>query len=168
MAELRTNIDPWYVVRAETGREEVVSNHLVARDIECFMPHYSGVRLKRDHAPQSVRRALFPGYLFSRFRFEDRGSVLAVPGVIDILSVAKHPTPILDSEVDSVRRMVTSGLAEPGALLREGAHVTVQRGPFAGIRGILLRIKDKLKVVVSIEILQRSVSVELDRWMIRT
>jgi transcription antitermination factor NusG len=90
-----------------------------------------------------------------------------VPGVVGLVGFGKGPCPIPDHEVDNVRRMVQSGLlVSPCPFLREGQLVLLEQGPLAGLEGIIKEVKGKLRVVVSVNLLQRSISAEIDRtWV---
>jgi transcription antitermination factor NusG len=98
----------------------------------------------------------------------DRLPVLTVPGVVGLVGIGKQPVSIPDPEVDRIRTLVRSGLlVSPWPFLREGDQVLIERGPLAGLDGILQRLKGKLRIVVSISLLQRSVSAEIDRAWVR-
>jgi transcription antitermination factor NusG len=89
------------------------------------------------------------------------------PGVISIVGFGKGPTPIPESEIEALQQVLRSGLAaEPCPFLREGQRIRVNRGSLEGLEGLLLKKKSEWRMVVSVSILQRSVSVEIDReWV---
>lgn len=159
---------PWFVLRAETGREEKISNQLERRGIESFLPFYTDTRTWQRRKPEQVKRALFQGYIFGRFEYEHRFEALNVPGVIELLSFGQVPATVPDIEIENLRVVVASGLAEPWNLLKVGQQVTITHGPFSGIRGRLLKIKNKLRLVVGIDLLNRgaAVPVELESYMV--
>jgi transcriptional antiterminator RfaH len=157
---------PWYVLRVQAGIESVVSERIYQRDIEVFNPQYSEMRRYSHWKPTEIRRALFTGYVFGRFVIEERGAVLNVPGVIDILSFGSTPATVPHIEIENLRIVVDSGLAEPWNLLKVGQQVTITRGPFAGTRGRLVEIKNKLRFIVGVELFNRGVSVEVESGML--
>lgn len=111
---------------------------------------------------------LFPGYLFCRFDPTDRLPVLTVPGVVDVVGFGRSPEPIPDAEIERVHRLVESGVAvQPHPYVRVGQAVLIERGPLTGVEGILTQVKGKTRLVVSVNLLQRSVSAEVDRRVIR-
>ena len=157
---------PWFVLRAETGREEKVFEQVLAHGMEAFLPFYSDTRRWSRRPPEIVRRALFPGYIFGRFEVWELACARAVPGVIDILSFGPTAATVPDVEIENLRVVVASGLAEPWNLLKVGQQVTITHGPFAGIRGRLIEIKNKLRFVVGVELFNRGVSVEVESGML--
>lgn len=157
---------PWFVLRAETGREDRVLKQVLARGIEAYLPFYSDTRRWAHRNPETVQRALFPGYLFGRFTMSQRATALSVPGVIDILTFGSIPAKVPDVEIENLRVVVASGLAEPWNLLKIGQQVTITHGPFTGIRGRLIEIKNKLRFVVGVELFNRGVSVEVESGML--
>ena len=157
---------PWFAVRVRSNYERVTAEHLRSRGYDEFSPHYVSESRWSDRRKR-IERPLFPGYVFSRFDPYYRLPVLTVPGVVGILGFGKGPCPVPDVEVESVRRMVRSGLmVTPWPFLRQGQQVLLERGPLAGLEGIIREVKGKLRVVVSVTILQRSVSAEIDSaWL---
>jgi transcription antitermination factor NusG len=91
-----------------------------------------------------------------------------LPGVVDLIGFGKLPAPIPDAEIDRVRKMVESGLPVASwPYLTAGDTVLIESGPLAGLEGILLRTKGKYRLVVSVNLLQRSVAAEIDRGWVR-
>ena len=154
----------WFAVRTSSGREKSVAAQLQARGIEEFLPFYRTRRQWSDRT-KDVELPLFPGYLFCRFDYNDRRPILLTPGVQMIVGVGKLPAPVSDIEVDNLRRVVASGaVAHPhDQYLTVGERVRIREGSLAGVEGILVGVKNSWRIVLSVELLQRSVSVELDR-----
>jgi transcription antitermination factor NusG len=90
--------------------------------------------------------------------------ILTTPGVIAIVGAGKTPIPVADEEIATVRAVLRSGLAaQPCPFLNVGAGVYIERGPLAGIEGIVTNLNKKYRLVISVTLLQRSVAVEIDR-----
>lgn len=160
-------IYPWYAVRVRSNRESVVSLHLRERGFEEFTPSHQVERQWSDRI-KVIERPLFPGYVFCRLNMNDRLPVLTVPGVVGLVGIGKQPVSIPDQEVERIRTLVRSGLmVTPWPFLREGDQVLIERGPLAGMEGVLQKLKGKLRIVVSISLLQRAVSAEIDRAWVR-
>ena len=141
--------------------------HLRDRGFEEFSPTYKTERQWSDRKKQ-IDQSLFPGYVFCRLNPEDRLPVLTFPGTVGLVGFGKGPAPIPDHEIESVRRMIGSGLlVAPWPFLETGQKVLIERGPLTGVEGILQEIKKTFRLVVSIPLLQRSVSAEVDRTWIR-
>jgi transcription antitermination factor NusG len=106
---------------------------------------------------------LFPGYVFVRLALRDRLRVLQVPGVAWLVGFRGAPTPLADEEIQSLRSALVKGLrAEPHPYLRVGRPVRIMTGPLAGREGILKRWKGNFRVLLSIELIQRSILVDVD------
>ncbi|QOY85425.1 UpxY family transcription antiterminator [Paludibaculum fermentans] len=136
---------------------------LAARGLAAYLPVFATVRKWSDRFKKLVV-PLFPGYIFCRFDASSRVQVLKTPGVISIVSTGQTPTPVPDAQVEAVQKMLASGSpVEPCAYLKEGERVRIEEGPMAGVEGILLEVRDACRLVVAIELFQRSVSVQIHR-----
>ena len=151
----------WYAAYTCVNREWKIATQLEQRYIEHFLPSYQSVRRWKD---RRVRLAmpLFPGYLFVFFALRDRLSVLQVPGVVHLVSFNGYPAPLDPGQIDRLRAALNQLRAEPHPFLTAGRKVHVRSGPLAGADGILLRRKNDCRVVLSVELIQRSVAVEVD------
>ncbi len=114
-----------------------------------------------------MQSPLFPGYLFCRFNVCDRLPVLITPGVISVVGTGRVPIPVEESEIESIQRMVSSGLrVEPCPYLEVGQLVRIEDGALSGIEGVLTSFKGSQRIVVSISLLRRSVALEIDRSVV--
>jgi transcription antitermination factor NusG len=117
---------------------------------------------------KEIERFLFPGYVFCRVNPQARLPLLTAPGVISLVGCGKIPEPIPDGEIERIRRMVQSGLlVTPWPFLQLGQTVLIEQGPLAGVEGILEEVKGKCRLIVSINLLRRSVGAEVDRHWVR-
>src|SRR5262249_500621 len=106
---------------------------------------------------------LFPGYIFVNIAMKDRLRVQSVPGVVHFVQFNGQPAVIPQNEIDNLRRGLSTGATvEPHPFLTVGRKVRVRRGAMAGLEGVLTRRKDKFRVVITIELIQRSLAVEVD------
>jgi transcription antitermination factor NusG len=158
---------PWFALRVRSNYERLVLTHLRERGYPEFAPSYTTERRWTDRTKQ-IEQFLFPGYVFCRFDPNDRLPILTTPGVVDVVGFGKTPEPIPHTEVERVRRMIESGLlVTPYPYMQVGQAVLIERGPLSGVEGILVEVKGKVRLVVSVTLLQRSVSAEIDRHSIR-
>ncbi len=158
---------PWFALRLRSNYERTTLSHLRERGYEEFAPSYQVEKRWSDRTKQ-IEQFLFPGYIFCRFNPNDRLSILTAPGVVDVVGFGKLPERIPDAEIERVRRMVDSGLpVTPYPYVQVGQAVLIERGPLTGVEGILVEVKGKARLVVSVELLRRSVSAEVDRNAIR-
>jgi len=157
----------WYAIRTRSRHEKLVHQQLGSRGVDSFLPTVDRRRRWKDRW-KTVSFPLFPGYCFARFPYQDRLSVLTAVGVVQILGINGHASPIPDAEIEAVRLLVTSTLPlDPHPYLREGMEVEVVRGPLEGVRGVLVRKGSRARLVVAIHLIQQAASVELDAADVR-
>lgn len=158
---------PWYALTVKHHHEKTVSQALEVREIEHYLPlyrsfHRSGGRM------QPVMLPLFPGYVFCSFDISNRLSALTIPSVGSIVCIGRAPAPISESELESIEMMIRSDLGvAPHEALFAGQEVCIDRGPLQGIRGTLVGNKANYRLVISIPLLQRAVSAEIDMDWVR-
>lgn len=151
----------WYAVYTVARHEKKVAQQMKERLLDYFLPTYHSVRRWTDRQ-KVIELPLFPGYVFARTGLEDRPRILSIPGVVQIVSVRGKPAPLPEEEIEFLRRQSAGGRLEPHPFLSVGRRVRIRSGPFAGLQGILTRRKDRLRVVLSIELIMRAVAVEVD------
>jgi transcription antitermination factor NusG len=140
-----------------------VASVLSGKGYQPYLPMYTVSRRRIDRTV-ITEYPLFPGYLFCRFDPIKRLPILTSTGVLSVLGFGSEPAAIPNSEIDAVKAVLESGLGvSPCPFLKEGQRVRVIDGSLEGLEGILVRIKSELRLVVSVNMLQRSVSVEIDR-----
>lgn len=157
----------WFAVRVRSNFERIVTAHLRERGYQEFAPFYKAESQWSDRKKE-IERFLFPGYVFCRFSAENRRGVLTTPGVVDLVGCGKLPVAIPDEEIERVRQMVQSGLlVSPWPYLEVGQTVLIERGPLAGLEGILAEVKGRYRLIVSVNLLKRSISAEVERSSVR-
>jgi transcription antitermination factor NusG len=153
---------PWYALQVRSRREMPISTQLKGQGYECFLPLYKSTRRWSDRVKE-VNQPLFPGYLFCRFDLHNRGPLLMTPGVQQIVGVGRTPMPVQESEMESIRQALASGLpSQPWPYLELGQRVRVNHGSLRDLEGILINFKGSNRVVLSVSLLQRSVAMEID------
>jgi len=156
-----STVAKWYAVYTCARHEKRVADQMERRRLHGFVPLYRATHRWKDRRKEVVL-ALFPSYVFVHFTLRDRVRVLEIPGVVSIVGSQGKPTPLPAEEIEPFRRASGSVQMEPHPYLRTGRRVRLRRGPMTGLEGILLRRKEGVRLVVSIEILMRSVAVEVD------
>ena len=136
-------------------------------EVEGFLPTYRDKRVWSDRT-KIIEVPLFGGYVFARFDAKAlHMPVLRLGGVKSIVGFGSNPLALADTEIDSVRTLVSSGFpVQQWPFLRAGQKVRVEHGPLRGAEGVIVSQKDEWMMVVSIELLQRSVAVLLDRSLL--
>ena len=152
----------WYAAHVCSRHEKQVARQLEERRVNCFLPVYRSVRRWKDRRKE-LDLVLFPGYVFVHLDLKDRLRVLQIPSVVRFVSFNGHPAPLPDAEIEVLVNGLAKGIrAEPHPYLKVGHRVRVKYGPLGGTQGILVRRKDKFRVVLSIDLIMRSVAVEVD------
>jgi transcription antitermination factor NusG len=161
-----SRIKPWYALRVKPNYEKPVAVALRGRGFEEFLPLLRSKRQWSDRV-KSMELPLFPGYLFCRLDLEDRMPLLTTPGFLYIVGVGKNPEPVDEHEILAIQSVLRSGIpvtAWPALVV--GQKVELQNGPLQGVQGVLTKIDNQHRIYVSVTLLQRSVSVEVDpRWV---
>ena len=157
----------WSALHVRSRHEKTVHAQLQAKDHDSFLPLYDTRKRWADRY-KTVSMPLFPGYVFCRFHPGTRHSILGTSGVIDIVRNGSEPAAIDTAEIEAVRLVVSSqATAEPYPHLLRGQKVIMTQGPLLGLMGTLANIRNVTRLVVSVEILCRSVLVEIDRdWVV--
>src|ERR1700722_20030096 len=150
----------WYAVSTRSRQEKVIASMLDYLAVANFLPLINEERRWSDRK-QMVAIPLFQGYVFVRITTsgEFQLRVLKVPGVVDFVRSRSGPLGIPEKEIQDVRTVLTYGVGcSPHPFLKAGDRVRVARGPLAGIEGRLIRRGSQSKLVISIEMIQRSVA----------
>jgi transcription antitermination factor NusG len=158
---------PWFAIHVRSNFEHSVSSLLETKGFTVFLPQY---RMRRRWADRVkvLDRPLFPGYLFCRLDCSHPLPVLTTPGVAAIVGAGKTAIPVDPAEIAAVQAVVASGLAaQPYPFLKTGQSVYLERGPLAGLEGLIVDLPNECRLVISVSLMQRSLSVEVDRDWIR-
>jgi transcription termination/antitermination protein NusG len=151
----------WFAVYTQPRHEKTAAKQLESRSIESFLPLYQVTRSYQGRRAK-VELPLFPGYLFTRISRAERTNVLTAPGVLRLVSVVGKPVAIPDVEIEALRHLLICHKAEPTAYMGLGKRVRFVGGPFSGLEGTVARTKGVARVIVSMDLIMRSVAVEVD------
>ena len=152
----------WYAIQTLSRHEKVVRTQLEMQSVEYFLPTTRRISQWSDRKKQ-VEIPLFAGYCFARFSLADRLPVLQSQGVVGVVGSGGRPESVPDDEIESLRKLVHSTSdysCHP--YLREGMLVNVVDGPLRGIKGRLIRESRHCRLVLSVMLIQRSVSIQID------
>jgi transcription antitermination factor NusG len=153
----------WYALRVKSNREKLIAQALHQKGFEHFLPLYRTQRKWSDRV-KDLELPLFSGYVFCRMDPAYRLPVLTIPGAISFIGIGNTPIPIEEGEITALQTIVRTGVPVlPWPFLKVGQRVRMERGPLRGIEGVVTDLKDSLRLVVSVGLLQRSVAVEIDR-----
>ena len=153
---------PWCAIYTRHQHEKTIAQSLSTKGLEVFLPLYNATRRWKDRTVH-LSLPLFPCYLFLRGMQERKLEVVTTPGIISILSINGETAVVPENEIESIRKAIEWGnRVEPHPFLRRGDKVRVISGPLQGLEGILVRKKNLYRLVLSVEILERSAAVEVD------
>ena len=152
----------WFAVYTNSRHEKRAAQHFQQREIAHFLPLYRSQRQNKNGARVAVDFPLFPGYLFVNINCKERVRVLQVPGVISIVNgLNGKPASISDNEIDSLREGLRFRCARPHPYLATGQRVRIRSGALAGIEGTIVRVQNGLRVVLTLDLIMQSFSVEV-------
>jgi transcription antitermination factor NusG len=162
--ELSTDARPvraWFATYTATRHEKKVAEYLAGKEIEHYMPLYRD-RHRWGKNNVDLRLPLFPNYLFVHLACGEHGRVLNVPGVIAVLGCGREHFPVPDVYIHALREGEREHKIEPYTQLAIGDRVRIICGAMAGMEGVLVRKRNEFRVVLTLEMLRRSVAVEVD------
>ena len=159
--------DAWFALWTRSRHEQVVREQLEQKCITAFLPTITRWSRWKDRK-KKIDWPLFPGYCFARFDPRDPLPLLRCAGVVNIVSFDGEPAAIPEHEIESIRRLVESDLAyDPCPMIREGMTVEVMHGPLKGVIGRLVRKGAHARLVLTVDLIGRAVSVEVDAADVR-
>jgi transcription antitermination factor NusG len=148
----------WYALRLKSNHEFRVQQFLTEHGCDVYLPTLTQETRWSDRT-KTTARPLFPGYIFVR---GELGGILRLPGVVQALPTSLEPTLIDEREIESLRIALASAKPAAECPYVAGALVTIERGPLAGVQGVVTRTRGALRIAVAITLLNRAVSVEVD------
>ncbi len=151
----------WFAVYTSARHEKVVARQFESREIESFLPLYTVPSRWKNGCRVEVDRPLFPSYLFVHIERRDCVRVLQVPGVVSIIGSGREPSSLPTSDIESLRSGLSLRRFEPHQYLVAGERVRIDSGSLAGMVGVLLRKKNSLRVVLTLDLIMQSVAVEV-------
>jgi transcription termination/antitermination protein NusG len=151
----------WYALYTCPRQEKRVAEQIERRSISCFLPLYRSMRRWKDRRKE-LELVLFPGYVFVRMALENKLRVLELPGAVRLVSFNGKPAAVPADEIETLQTRLSGAKIEPHPYLRTGRRVRVRSGAMEGLEGIVVRRKDRCRVVFSIDLIMRSVAVEVD------
>ncbi len=158
-----TTTENWFAVQVKARKERFTASLLIGKGYETLLPTYRSQR-RWSSQQKEVCAPLFPGYVFCRFDAVKRLPILVTPGVMAVVGRGRVPLPVQDSEILAIKTLVSSGLpVEPWPYLEVGQRVRIEDAALSGLEGILIGFKGARRIIVSISLLRRSVSLEIER-----
>jgi transcription antitermination factor NusG len=150
----------WYAAYTCANHEKRVREQLEERSVESYLPLYETMRRWKDRTAR-LQLPLFPGYTFVRIALKDRLRVLEIPSVVRLVGFNGRPAALPEEQIERLKKGLAGGV-RPHPYLAVGRQVRIKGGPLEGQEGILLRKKGNFRVVISIDLIQRSMIVDVD------
>ena len=159
----KQNYEPnWYALKTRYRHEKKVAGRLQQKGITIYLPLYTTYHTWCDRKKR-VTEPLFSCYLFVKIPLKDRLPVLQTDGVINLVSFNNIPAPIPESQIDSIRCVLSKlTLVHKTDYYGVGEHVEVIQGPLKGIIGVLQKIKNQSRLVISIDVICQAISIDID------
>ena len=160
-------MNKWYAIYTRPRHEKKVHDLLIEKKLEVYLPTVTRVRLWKDRK-KKVEMPLFPSYIFVNFDYKFRFDVLHTHGIVKIVNFKGEPAEVPDWQIESLKTM----LEHPETLRTEnyiqpGETIEVTEGPFKGMRGMVKTMKGSSRLVVTIEGIMQTVSVEIDAHFLK-
>jgi transcription antitermination factor NusG len=152
----------WFALYTTPRHEKRVAAQLQENLFETFLPVYRTVHSWKNRTRPTLELPLFPCYVFVRVAQNRRGNVLSVPGVLSFVGSRREAWPLSDFEIEKLRTGLGGVNAEPHPYLATGDRARIRSGPLSGLEGVLVQKKNGLRVVLTIEAIMRSISLEVE------
>jgi len=157
-----TGDEKWFALGVTARHEKAISRMLHQKGYETFLPLYTN-RHQYGKRSREFELPLFPGYVFCRFNPVTRLPIITTPGVIQVIGAGRVPIAIDYGEITALQRAVSADARLlPWPFWQEGQKGRITFGPPSGIEGIVMNVKDPVRLVLSVSLLQRSVLLEID------
>jgi len=152
----------WYAVYTVVRHEKSVNTALTEKEINTFLPIKKVLSRWKDRRKE-IDVPLFPGYVFVNSSLENKLKILNTRGVIRILGINGHPTPVPNEQIESIKRLLEADLNfDPYPYFKEGKEVVVVKGPLEGMSGKIVERRGEFRLILSVDLINRSISVEVD------
>jgi transcription antitermination factor NusG len=156
----------WYAVFVRSNQEKQVAAHMNGLHMEHYVPCYTSIRQWKDRRVK-LEMPLFPAYLFVRLALQEQMKVLTIRQVVSLVGRKNSPSPISDEEIAGIRAAVEHGNAEPHEYIEAGQQIVITDGVMSGMEGILLTVRSRARVVISLQSIGRAFVVEVGADCVR-
>jgi len=152
----------WFALYIIRKHEKRVEQQLRAKGVEVFLPLFTVEKRWKNQTTATVSEPLFPGYVFARIMRTERVRVLEVPSVVSIVGNGREYLPLPDDEIEALRRGLHLRRVDPCPYLKVGNRARIRCGPLVGLEGVVLRKDSRLRIVLSVDLIMRSIAVHVD------
>jgi transcription termination/antitermination protein NusG len=156
------NHGQWFAAYTMSRHEKSIAAQCERIGIEHFLPLYVVHKKWKNRIRVDVQLPLFPNYIFVRLLPGTHVALLRVPGVLTMVGNATGSVPVPAADMDALRQFVRCKAFLPHAYVHSGDAVRIHRGPLKGLTGVVLRRNNGLRFVVTLDLIGKSVAVDLD------
>lgn len=157
----------WYALYTRSNFERLVRAQLAEKGLTAFLPLHTVVRFWSDRKKR-IDVPLFPSYVFVHADRRERYRAVQCRGVVRMVSFTGEPARIPAQQIESIRRILQHGYEPvPHQYLRFGDEVEIVAGALQGLRGFYVEDRGHGRLVVSVDAIQQSVAVEVERDQVR-
>ena len=152
----------WYAVYTRPRAEKIVNSRLVELNIEVFLPLYKTLRKWSDRK-KIIEKPLFSSYIFVNVNSKEQNKVLRVDGVVKYISFENKAVAIPEAQINNLKLLIGANVKidMSSEKLEKGDNVEVVHGILSGLKGELVRIKNKNKVVVRIDRIDQNLIIDI-------
>jgi len=159
---VETNDVKWLVLRTRCRHEYAVETCLRQKRINSYLPRLKRIRSTKSQKKE-VEVPLFPGYIFVQPSEDQFEAIRFIRGSCGLVRTGTRPATLKEAELQSVRILVQSSVSlKVDSHLATGCRVKVIEGSLAGAIGYIVRVKNHVRLVINVELINCSVSVEVD------
>ena len=151
----------WFAVYVWSNQEKAIDRHLQMRGIETFLPLQITQKRWKNRVTARVEKPLFTGYVFVKIARTQCARVLEVPLVHSIVGNGRQALALPEADIDALRSGLQERQADPHPYLKAGDRARICSGALAGLEGVVVRINNQLRVVLSIDAIARSIAVHV-------
>jgi transcription termination/antitermination protein NusG len=161
--ELHRHTLRWFAVQTRSRHEKRANVELQEKGIQSFLPLFAE-KHKWSDRQRVVEVPLFPQYLFVRLSAssDERISVLRTSGVVALVGTKGSGIAIPDVQIERIQRVIDQKIPyNPHLYLNVGKRIRIRGGALDGLEGILTAVNGDQTLVVSVELIQRSLAVRI-------
>lgn len=157
-----TNKEEWYAVYTKSRHEKVAETNLKNRGVTTFLPLREVVSRWKDRN-KTIHVPLFPSYVFVNIGTMDLHRVIYTKGVLKVVGTNGTPVPVPADQVEAIKVLVQSKIKyDPYPYFERGREVLIKSGPLQGVVGKIMEKRSRHRFVLSIDLIKKSVSLEID------
>ncbi|MGD0097602.1 MAG: UpxY family transcription antiterminator [Terracidiphilus sp.] len=151
----------WYALYTASNHEKIIDQRLRQKEVETFLPLHTVTKRWKNRTTVKLDVPLFGSYVFVKITMAESAKVLSIPRVFSIVGNGRRPLPLSDSEIETLRKGLKTLNVVPWPNIKVGTRAQIKSGPLAGLEGIVIRSDSQLRVVLSIDMISKSIAVHV-------